>query len=134
MTGMDPKVRAAFDAAPPPAREGMLALRQLILDVAAGLPEVGRIEEGLRWGEPAYLTPDTGSGSTIRIGIPKSGGFALFCNCNTSLIDDFRNLAGDACRYEGNRAVLFAKVQDIDETLLSILITRALMWHRRPAG
>jgi hypothetical protein len=131
MMTMDPKVRAVFDAAPPSARDGMLALRQLILDVAAGLPQVGRIEEGLRWGEPAYLTPETRSGSTIRIGIPKSGGFALFCNCRTALISEFRDVAGAAAQTEGNRAVVFANRDDIDESLLSILITRALTWHQR---
>ncbi|WP_309664542.1 DUF1801 domain-containing protein [Tabrizicola sp.] len=126
---MNPQVRAAFDTAPPSAREGMLALRQLILDVAAGLPEVGRIEESLRWGEPAYLTPETRSGSTIRIGAPLGGGFALYCNCKTTLIAGYRDLAGPAARTQGNRAVLFASVADIDAALISILIARALMWH-----
>ena len=132
---IDPKVRAAFDAAPPRARAGMLALRALILDVAAGLPDIGPLEESLRWGEPAYLTP-SGSGSTLRIGAPRSGGFALMCNCRTSLIADFRDLAGAACRYDGNRAVRFDDLHDIDPSLIATLISRALTWHRRslPSG
>lgn len=134
MIPMDRKVRAAFDAVPAPAREGMLALRQLLFEVAAGLPEVGPVEESLRWGQPAYLTPVTRSGSTIRIGAPRSGGFALYCNCRTSLIAGFRDLAGSACRTEGNRAVVFAGVQDIDPTLVSILISRALTWHLQQRG
>lgn len=67
---MDPKVRAAFDAAPAPARDGMLALRAQIFRVAARLPQLGCIDETLRWTQPAYLTPETRSGSTIRIGSP----------------------------------------------------------------
>jgi hypothetical protein len=128
---MDPKVRAAFDAAPPAAREGMLALRQMILEVAAGLPKVGPIEEDLRWGQPAYLTAATRSGSTLRLGTPKSGGFALYCNCQTSLIADFRDQMGNAFRYEGNRAVLFRTVKEIDADPLSLLIARALTRHKR---
>ncbi len=128
---MDPAVRAVVDAAPPPARDGLLALRALILRVAADLPQVGRIHEALRWGEPAYLTPDTRSGSTIRIGLPRSGGFALYCNCQTSLIADFRDQMGSAFRYEGNRAVLFRDPADIDPDRLGILIARALTWHSR---
>ena len=131
---MDPKLRAVFDAAPPAPRAGMLALRQLIFDVAARLPKVGRIEEALRWGEPAYLTPETGAGSTLRLGAPRSGGFALYCNCQTSLIADFRDLAGARVRTSGNRAVLFAGLGDIDPALTAILIARALTWHLRQRG
>jgi Domain of unknown function (DU1801) len=131
MIPMDPTVRAVFDAAPTPARRGMLALRSLILSVANGLPQVGPVTEALRWGEPAYLTPVSRSGSTIRIGAPKAGGFALYCNCQTSLIADFRDLMGDAYRYEGNRAVLFETVEDIYPEKLGLLIARALTWHQR---
>mgnify|MGYP000592624135 CR=1 FL=1 len=46
----------------------------------------------LRWGQPAYLAP---KGSTLRVGIPKSGGaFALFAHCQTTLIADFREATG----------------------------------------
>jgi hypothetical protein len=103
----------------------------MIFDVATRLPEVGRITETLRWGEPAYLTAETRSGSTLRLGAPRSGGFALYCNCQTSLIADFRDLAGARARISGNRAVLFAGVDDIDPALTAILITRALTWHLR---
>ncbi|NJM81806.1 MAG: DUF1801 domain-containing protein [Tabrizicola sp.] len=128
---MTDEVRAAFAAAPPVSRQGMLALRQLIFDVAGGLPRIGPVEEALRWGEPAYLTPATGAGSTIRLGVPRSGGFALYCNCRTSLIDDFRAFAGASCRTEGNRAVVFRHPQEIDAALISILIRRSLTWHWR---
>lgn len=131
---MNPVVQQVFDAAPPVARAGMLALRGLIFEVAAGLPKVGPIEESLRWGEPAYLTPVSRSGSTIRLGAPKAGGFALYCNCRTSLIADLRDMAGHAVRTEGNRAVLFADVAEIDHSLIGTLIARALTWHCRPAA
>ena len=128
---MDPKVRAVFDAAPAFARAGMLALRALIFRTAASLPQVGVVIEDLRWNEPAYLTPVTRSGSTIRIGRPRSGGFALYCNCRTSLIADFRDQMGDAFRYEGNRAVLFQGAEEVAAEKLALLISRALTWHLR---
>jgi hypothetical protein len=107
-----------------------MALRHLIFTVAVQTQGVGRIDETLRWGEPAYLTPETRSGSTIRIGTPKAGGFALYCNCRTSLIADFRDLMGEAFRYEGTRAVLFRTPEEIDAEKLGLLISRALTWHR----
>ena len=129
---MEPAVQRAFDAVPPQARAGMLALRQLIFEVAAGRPEIGPLLETLRWGEPAYLTPVTRSGSTLRLGAPRLGGFALYCNCRTSLIADFRALAGPSARCDGNRAVLFRDIAEIDRDLIGLLIARALTWHRRP--
>ena len=128
---MPAEVRAAFDAFAPLARAGLLQLRDLILAQAADLPQVGPISEALRWGQPAYLTSQTKAGSTLRLGVPKSGGFALFVHCQTSLIADFRAVAGDRFRYEGQRAVLFARAGDLQPDLLALLIRRALGWHWR---
>lgn len=111
----------------------MLALWRLIFEVAGSLPEVGPVKETLRWGEPAYLTPVSGSGSTLRLGGPRAGGFALYCHCRTSLIADFRAMAGPQQWIEGNRAVLFSDVAEIDPVLIGLLIARALTWHRRTA-
>ncbi len=131
MADMSSEVRAAFDAAPPLARAGMLALRALILAEAAALPQVGPLTEALRWGQPAYLTMATGSGSTLRLGAPKAGGFAIYAHCQTTLISGLRDVAADALRYEGNRAVLFDDPSTIRADLLGVLIRRALLWHRR---
>lgn len=111
------------------ARAGLLRLRALIFEVAAETPGVGRIEEALRWGQPAYLTPDTGAGSAIRLGVPKAGGFALFVTCSTSLIEDFRLVAPVGMRFEGKRAVLFRDAGEIDEAAMVVLIRRALSYH-----
>ena len=43
------------------------ALRALIFGVARKLPEADRVEECLKWGQPAYLTAETGAGSTLRL-------------------------------------------------------------------
>ena len=126
---MPPGVRAAFDAFPAPARPGLERLRALIFRVASDTPGVGRLEEGLRWGQPAYLTPETRSGSTIRLGVAKSGDLALFVHCQTSLIEEFRAVASPETRFEGRRAVLFTDESEIDAASLSLLIRRALTWH-----
>ena len=95
------------------------------------MPDIGALTEALRWGQPAYLTLASGAGSTLRVGLPKSGGFALFAHCQTSLIADFKALAGAECRVEGNRAVLFRTAGDLRPDLLGLLIRRALRWHWR---
>ncbi|MEC7764567.1 MAG: DUF1801 domain-containing protein [Pseudomonadota bacterium] len=126
---MPDDVAAAFDALPPEARRGLFALRGLILRVAAEC-DAGPITEALRWGQPAYFAP---KGTTLRLGAPKTGGFALYAHCRTPLIPDFRDMTGGRFATEGNRAVLFREVAEIDEDALAPLIARALTWHRRAA-
>jgi hypothetical protein len=123
-----PEIAAIFAAVPPRQRTGLLALRSLILRVAASCPDPVPVTEALRWGQPAYLAP---KGSTIRIGLPKSGGFALYCHCRTSLVADFRDVVGPNARTEGNRAVVFENQKDVDTAPVAALIARALIWHRR---
>ena len=90
----NPDVKAVFDGMPVGMRDTAMILRDLIFDVAQDNPQVGRVEETLRWGQPSYLTPDTQSGSTLRIGLAKSGGVAIFAHCATDIIS---NLCGDIC-------------------------------------
>lgn len=125
----DPAVAAAFDAFPDETRPGLLALRDLIFDVAAVTAGVGALQETLKWGQPAYLTPETKSGSTIRLGAPKDGGAALYAHCQTTIISDFRGLFPDEFTYEGNRAVRFAEGDDLKPDALSLLIKSALTYH-----
>ena len=49
-------VAQAFAAYPPAMRRKLLALRELIFKTAASTKGVGKLEETLRWGEPAYIT------------------------------------------------------------------------------
>jgi len=122
-------VRQVLETAPPEARDGLWALRALILETATELPEVGRIEETLKWGQAAYLTPETKSGSTLRIGCPKSGGFALYAHCQTSIISGFAAAFPGQDRIEGNRAIHFADVSEIDPQRHGQLVAHGLRYH-----
>ena len=126
-----PAVAAAFAAFPGPSRRGLLTLRRLIFDVAAATPGVGRLDETLKWGQPAYLTPETGSGSTLRLGLPKTGGFAVYAHCRTTIIPDFQALFPDDFTYEAHRAVHFPDAASLRPDKLEWLIRRALTYHRK---
>src|ERR1700712_2541448 len=65
-------VARIFDAYPPALRDKLLVLRALVFTTAASTAGVGEIEETLKWGEPAYVTTESRSGSTIRIDAKKS--------------------------------------------------------------
>lgn len=101
-------VVAVFDSYPAAVRRELLVLRQLILDTANETDGVGAIEETPKWGQPSYLTSETGSGSTIRIAPagPRSGfDYGMFFICHTNLVTTFKELFGDRFVYDGNPGV-----------------------------
>jgi len=123
------EIESIFVCLPENARGGLLALRALIFKTASRLPEVGRMEEALRWRQPAYLTPETRAGSTLRLGVPKNATFALFVHCQTDIISSFVTTFPGQDRFEGNRAILFDDVRQIDPARHGLLIRHALTYH-----
>lgn len=132
----DPAVEAVFRACPPTLEKRLLALRAMVFEVAASTPGVGELQETLKWKEPAYLTAQSGSGSTIRIAPKKSGAtqYAMYFNCQTRLVDTFRTLFPVEFSYEGNRAIVLDTDQAVPEDALRFCIAMALTWHRRKPG
>lgn len=110
----------------------LFELRELIFDVGAKIDGVGEIDECLKWGQPSYLTNETKSGTTIRIDASnKNGGdFAIYVNCKTSLIDDFKQQYPEL-KYGGNRSVHFSFKKDLPKEELSHLIAMALTYHKK---
>ncbi|MEQ9498258.1 MAG: DUF1801 domain-containing protein [Deltaproteobacteria bacterium] len=133
---MNPKFASAevaqvFAAVPTDARARLLEVRSLIFDVAAKTPEVGPIEEALRWGEPSYLTKKTKSGTTVRIHwkAKHPDDCALYVSCQTDLVEGFRLRHAGALRFEGQRAVLFGVAGPLPEAALRDCIREALTYH-----
>lgn len=122
-------VKTVFDGYPSKARKQMMGIRKLIYKLAAENPAIGQIEETLKWSEPAYLTSETGAGSTVRIAWKEKAPdkIAVYLNCQTSLVDTYRTVYPEL-QYEGNRAI----VMSIDEPLpeaLSGCLEMALTYH-----
>lgn len=125
-------VDAVIGACPAPVRTQLRTLRRLILDTAKATRGVGAIEETLKWGQPSYLTTETGSGSTIRIDRVKSTDdqVALFFHCQTDLVTTFRELYPDLS-YSGNRAILLDANKKLPEAKLRHCVALALTYHLR---
>ena len=132
MQKVDPHVAAAFEAYPPKIRAKLLRLRKLILDTARRTDGVGPVTETLKWGEPAYLTEATKSGSTIRLGWKQKtpGQLGIYFNCNTTLVDTFRTLFPELA-YEGNRAIVFQANDTLPVDDLCECFAAALTYHMR---
>jgi Domain of unknown function (DU1801) len=130
---MPADVVAVFSAFPAHVRARLLEVRELIFETADDIEGVGPLTETLKWGEPAYLTQATGSGSTIRLGWFRSSArdCAVLFNCRTTLVDDFRSQFPDVFAYEKNRAILLDAGKKLPEAPLSACLKMALTYHQR---
>lgn len=128
----DPEVAVVFGAYPPEIQDKLMVLRQLIFDTAAQTEGVGMLEETLKWGQPSYLTPETKSGSTIRIDQDKShdGQYAMYVHCQTSLVETFKQLYPDKFTFGGKRSIIFNVKNEVPVKELSHCIQLALTYHR----
>lgn len=105
---LESDVKAVYDACAPDLRQAMLRVRELIFTTARETPGVGRLQECLKWGAPAFLTPETRSGSTIRLAPDRHrpGGFALHLISSSDLAAQFRELYPDAFKFARDRSIL----------------------------
>jgi hypothetical protein len=132
----DPNVKAVFDAYPPKLRARLLALRDLIFATAKATKGVGPLTETLKWGQPSYLTMESGSGTTIRIDRVRStkDQYALYVHCQTKLVTTFRAHYPRTFTYAGNRGVIFGVDNTFDQAALRHCVGLALTHHRRKRG
>jgi hypothetical protein len=128
----DAALDAVFDAYPRPVRAKLLALRRLIFNAAKSTKGVGTLEEALKWGQPSYLTPESKSGSTIRIDQVKAspGQYAVYFHCQTDLVETFRDLYPELS-FSGNRAILLDAAEKLPEAELRHCVALALTYHLR---
>jgi hypothetical protein len=103
-----------------------------LIDTASTTAGVGPITETLKWGEPAYLTNATRSGSTIRLGwrAATPDHFAIFFNCQTTLVDTFRTVFPEL-EYEANRAIVLSASETLPTETLRECFAAALTYHKR---
>ena len=125
----EPAAVRAFDSYPEHIWKKMMRLRQLVLDTASETEGVTVLEETLKWAEPSYLAK---GGSTIRMDwkdrTPDQ--YAMYFNCNTSLVDAFKVIHGDVFKFKGNRAIVFGETDELPVDELKHCVSLALTYHR----
>ncbi len=123
-------VQAVFDRYPPALRDKLLALRAAIIEVARE-ENAGPLEETLKWGQPAYLTRN-GVGTTIRIDRDEThgGALALYVNCKSSLVSEWRERFPDMT-FGGERSLHLTLDANLGDPRLRMCIADALTYHRR---
>jgi len=128
------EVLALLRSYPEDISNALLRLRSLILETAQQTDGVGEIEETLKWGQPGYVTVRPKTGTTIRIDRDPSGkgDIALYVNCRSSLVSDWRALFPELT-YGGDRSVHLKLSAPWPEDALSQMITMALTYHKAKA-
>ncbi len=125
-----PAVSGVFAAYPAAVRRKLMLLRELVFAVAAKTDGVGPLRETLKWGQPSYLTEETGSGTTVRIDRLKKGdGYAGYFHCQSGLIDTFREIYPNKFKFEGKRAIVFGEKDRVRVRALGHCIGLALTHH-----
>src|SRR6478736_3353495 len=129
----DLRVAAVFKAYPPSLRARLMALRELVFDTAARTAGVGALRETLKWGQPSYLTAESGSGTTVRIDRLKGrdDGYAIYFHCQSGLVETFRTIYPDTFVYEGKRAIVLKAKDRLPVRALGHCIGLALTHHLR---
>ena len=129
----DRKVEAVFARYPARPRRKLLALRELIFRTAAKTDGVGTLEETLKWGEPSYLTSETGTGTTVRIGWKETEprAYSMYFHCQTTLIPEFRRKFPRTFTYDGKRRIVFDVGEPLAKRELAECVQAALTYHSR---
>lgn len=114
---------------PAEIQQRLQEIRRLIIEVALENPEIGDLQETLKWGEISYLSKP---GSTIRVAwkplTPDQ--YGLYFNCNTSLVETIKEVYRDRFKYEGKRAIIFAKDEKLPVNELTHCLYLALNYHK----
>ncbi|HIF5972219.1 TPA: DUF1801 domain-containing protein [Vibrio parahaemolyticus] len=126
---MDKVIKDHFDEYPDNARVRLEELRNLVFQVASEL-ELGEVDETLKWGEPSYSVK-TGSPLRMDWKLKSPNSYYLFFNCQTKLIDIFRELYSDELVFQGNRAIVLSLSKPLPETVIKSCLELALTYHQR---
>jgi hypothetical protein len=126
------EVADVFNSYPQNIKSKLMFLRQLIFDTGASIEGIGKIEETLKWGEPSYLTPESKSGSTIRIAWKESQkeNYSIFFKCTANLVPAFKEKFPNKFKFGGNRSIDFNLNDDVPVKELKRCIALALTYHR----
>ena len=128
---INPDVNSVIKTYPSYAREIFFQLRELLYQTATSNHKVGSLEETLKWNEPAYLTTQSKSGSTIRIAWNKKypETLGIYLNCKTSLVENVRTMFPDDFKFEGNRGLILLHNKALPVASIRYCFEMALTYH-----
>lgn len=118
-----------FEHYPAKVKPQMQKLRRLLIKVAKETEGVDKLLETLKWGEPSYIVK---GGSTVRIDWKERAQdqYAIYFNCQTSLVETFKHLYTDIFEFEGRRAIILRLDSQPNEEAIAHCISLAYQYHK----
>lgn len=118
----------AFSQCPDDACSLLFSIRQTIYEVAEEL-SLEPVSESLKWGEVSF---SVATGSPVRIdwkaGTPEI--CYVFFNCQTKLVETFRELYSEQLQFKGNRAILLSVRSPLPIGIIKHCLTLALTYKK----
>ncbi len=86
------------------------------------------LEESLKWGEPSYGAK---GGSAVRFDwkAKHPDQYAVYFNCQTNLVETFREVYPDLFTFEGNRAMVFQNTAEVSWPAFRHCVAMSLQYH-----
>jgi len=114
---------------PPKAKSVFNDVRKIIISVAKESVGLDNTTETLKWGEPSYLAD---GGSTVRMKWTEKEPerFSLYFNCNSILVETFKELYQDEFTFDGNRAISFPMNTKLPAAALKHCISMSMQYHK----
>ena len=105
-----------------------LSIRQIIFDIAQEL-SLEPVSESLKWGGVSF---SVSSGSPIRIDWKADTPEVcyIFFNCQTKLVDTYRELYSNQLQFKGNRAILLPVSSPLPINLIKHCLSLALTYKK----
>lgn len=120
-----------FNSYPEPAKSHLMFLRGLIFQLAKE-ENLGEVTESLKWGEPSFQTK---KGSAIRMDwkAKSPNTVSLYFNCQSRLIETFKEIYPDRFEFVGKREMIFQLSQlekeGVPMSELKDCLSMALRYH-----
>ncbi len=106
-------------------------LRNIVLTIASELKLGGEVEESLKWGGGPSYSVKTGSPVRMDWKQKTPSRYYLFFNCQTKLVDTFRELYSDSLEFQGNRAIILSLSAPLPEASIKTCLELALTYQKR---
>ncbi|MCP4131983.1 MAG: DUF1801 domain-containing protein [bacterium] len=128
---MNTEVSNLFAAYSEEVRNKLLAMREMIFDVAKEHDEIGEIVETVKWNVPSYLTVKPKSGITIRLDpvLRTTEKVGIYVHCQSFFIEGCKTIFGDFFEYDGKRGILINLNETVSEEELRRVFYLALTYH-----
>lgn len=128
---VDDCIKSIINTYPSEAQNKFNQIRELVFKVAESNPAIGRINETVKWGEPAYLAEKKRVGTTVRIAWKQKHEkfIGIYLNCKTTLVENIATLFPNDFLILGNRGLLIKLDDEIPYDAIHFCIEMSLTYH-----